>query len=166
MGRTHGVRRGTRYMFSVDYKKHGPTPLQKWFVNYKVGDIVDIKVSMASYCVCGVAAETTSPLSLSWVVGPRFHPHHSPLAVFPCRLAACRFLHITICAFLWSFDHHCSTCTSSPLAHTLPWLPCLVVVVVAGVLLLIERSVDDTLSRCRLRRWGNKTDLMSLTGCS
>jgi large subunit ribosomal protein L21e len=56
MGRTHGVRRGTRYMFSVDYKKHGPTPLQKWFVNYKVGDIVDIKVSMASvlrvWCGC------------------------------------------------------------------------------------------------------------------
>eukprot|EP00037_Helgoeca_nana_P001445 m.26914 g.26914 ORF g.26914 m.26914 type:complete len:163 (-) comp11858_c0_seq1:31-519(-) len=47
MGRTHGVRRGTRYMFSVDYKKHGPTPLQKWFVNYKVGDIVDIKTTGA-----------------------------------------------------------------------------------------------------------------------
>mmetsp|Transcript_146172 Transcript_146172/g.207212 ORF Transcript_146172/g.207212 Transcript_146172/m.207212 type:complete len:163 (+) Transcript_146172:97-585(+) len=47
MGRTHGIRRGTRYMFAVDYKKHGPTPLQKYFVNYKVGDIVDIKTTGA-----------------------------------------------------------------------------------------------------------------------
>eukprot|EP00035_Acanthoeca_spectabilis_P019598 m.428936 g.428936 ORF g.428936 m.428936 type:complete len:163 (+) comp16914_c0_seq1:40-528(+) len=43
MGRTHGIRRGTRYMFAADFKKKGPTHFQKWFVNYKVGDIVDIK---------------------------------------------------------------------------------------------------------------------------
>lgn len=32
-------------MFAADFKKKGPTHFQKWFVNYKVGDIVDIKVS-------------------------------------------------------------------------------------------------------------------------
>jgi len=34
-------------MFSVDYKKNGPIGLKKWFVNYKVGDIVDIKTTGA-----------------------------------------------------------------------------------------------------------------------
>jgi len=30
-------------MFSQDFRKNGPVALTKWFTNYKVGDIVDIK---------------------------------------------------------------------------------------------------------------------------
>ena len=43
MGRTHGIKRGTRYMFARDFRKHGAFGLKKYLVNYKVGDIVDIK---------------------------------------------------------------------------------------------------------------------------
>ena len=39
-----GKRARTRDLFSRPYKKHGATPLQRYFVSYKVGDYVDIIV--------------------------------------------------------------------------------------------------------------------------
>ncbi|KAL9973781.1 hypothetical protein ACROYT_G020283 [Oculina patagonica] len=47
MVNTTGVRRGTRYMFSRDFRKRGVIHLSTYFKNYKVGDIVDIKVNGA-----------------------------------------------------------------------------------------------------------------------
>lgn len=44
MTRTHGVRRGTRDMFSRDFRKHGVIPLAVYMRVYKTGDYVDIKV--------------------------------------------------------------------------------------------------------------------------
>merc|ERR1712189_160613 len=38
-----GIRRGTRYMFSKDFRKKGVIGLQKYFACYRKGDIVDIK---------------------------------------------------------------------------------------------------------------------------
>merc|ERR1719178_149935 len=43
MGRTHGIRRGTRYMFARDFRKRGAFGLTKYMTTYKVGDIVDVK---------------------------------------------------------------------------------------------------------------------------
>eukprot|EP00049_Salpingoeca_infusionum_P016931 m.351224 g.351224 ORF g.351224 m.351224 type:complete len:162 (-) comp16200_c0_seq1:47-532(-) len=43
MTNTHGLRRGTRYMFSRDFRKKGTIGLKTYLTNYKVGDIVDIK---------------------------------------------------------------------------------------------------------------------------
>merc|ERR1719215_2072082 len=38
-----GTRRGTRYMFSKDFRKKGLIGLKTYFANYHKGDIVDIK---------------------------------------------------------------------------------------------------------------------------
>ncbi|XP_040202318.1 60S ribosomal protein L21-like [Rana temporaria] len=43
MTNTRGKRRGTRYMFSRLFRKHGPVPLSTYMRIYKKGDIVDIK---------------------------------------------------------------------------------------------------------------------------
>merc|ERR1712062_180915 len=43
MTNTKGYRRGTRYMFSRQFKKHGVTKLSTYMRVYKRGDIVDIK---------------------------------------------------------------------------------------------------------------------------
>ena len=43
MTNTKGYRRGTRYMFSRPFRKHGIIPLSTYFKCYKRGDIVDIK---------------------------------------------------------------------------------------------------------------------------
>lgn len=48
MGNTKGLRRGTRYMFSRDFRKRGTIGLKTYLTNYKVGDIVDIKASFPS----------------------------------------------------------------------------------------------------------------------
>ncbi|XP_077984200.1 large ribosomal subunit protein eL21-like [Glandiceps talaboti] len=40
---TNGYRRGTRYMFSRDFRKKGPFLLSTYMKLYKRGDIVDIK---------------------------------------------------------------------------------------------------------------------------
>ncbi|XP_053436700.1 60S ribosomal protein L21-like [Nycticebus coucang] len=40
---TKGKRRGTRYMFSRPFRKHGVVPLATYMQIYKKGDIVDIK---------------------------------------------------------------------------------------------------------------------------
>merc|ERR1712070_382895 len=37
-----GVRARTRDLFAKPYKKHGATPLTRYFVVYKVGDYVDV----------------------------------------------------------------------------------------------------------------------------
>ncbi|CAJ0573246.1 unnamed protein product, partial [Mesorhabditis spiculigera] len=42
-----GTRRGTRYMFAKDFKKHGIEPLSTYYRIYKRGDIVDIKANGA-----------------------------------------------------------------------------------------------------------------------
>merc|ERR1712130_722504 len=39
----HGKRRGTRYLFSKDFKKNGVEHLSTYMKVYKVGDIVDVK---------------------------------------------------------------------------------------------------------------------------
>ena len=44
MGHTTGYRRGTRYLFSRSFRKHGPIHLSTYLKVYKRGDIVDIKV--------------------------------------------------------------------------------------------------------------------------
>jgi len=86
MGRTHGIRRGTRDMFAVDYKKHGMAQqaLQRYFVNYKVGDIVDIKVRRVGVWL--PPPRHTRPLASS--------PHAGPCHTTPrpsARLAVCPF---------------------------------------------------------------------------
>ncbi|XP_055094097.1 large ribosomal subunit protein eL21-like [Symphalangus syndactylus] len=43
MTNTKGKRRGTRYMFSRLFRKHGVVPLAMYMRIYKKGDIVDIK---------------------------------------------------------------------------------------------------------------------------
>uniref|UniRef100_A0A8D2IAS5 60S ribosomal protein L21 n=1 Tax=Urocitellus parryii TaxID=9999 RepID=A0A8D2IAS5_UROPR len=43
MMNTKGKRRGTRYMFSRPFRKHGVVPLATCTRIYKKGDIVDIK---------------------------------------------------------------------------------------------------------------------------
>ncbi|KAL5012517.1 hypothetical protein ScPMuIL_011068 [Solemya velum] len=43
MTNTKGYRRGTRYMFSIPFRKHGVIPLSKYMKVYRRGDIVDIK---------------------------------------------------------------------------------------------------------------------------
>ncbi|KAI9824668.1 MAG: 60S ribosomal protein L21A [Sarea resinae] len=47
MGHAAGLRAGTRYAFSRDFKKKGMIPLSTYLKQYKVGDIVDIKVNGA-----------------------------------------------------------------------------------------------------------------------
>jgi hypothetical protein len=39
-----GYRRGTRHLFSRDFKKNGRIPLATYMKIYKRGDIVDVKV--------------------------------------------------------------------------------------------------------------------------
>uniref|UniRef100_A0A8C6H9R5 60S ribosomal protein L21 n=1 Tax=Mus spicilegus TaxID=10103 RepID=A0A8C6H9R5_MUSSI len=43
MMNTKGKRRGTRYMFSRPFRKHGVVPLATYMRIYKKGDTVDIK---------------------------------------------------------------------------------------------------------------------------
>ncbi|CRK96969.1 CLUMA_CG010296, isoform A [Clunio marinus] len=43
MTRTHGYRRGTRDMFSRQFRKHGTIPLSTYMRVYKIGDYVDVK---------------------------------------------------------------------------------------------------------------------------
>ncbi|KGL77201.1 60S ribosomal protein L21 [Tinamus guttatus] len=50
MTNTKGKRRGTRYMFSRPFRKHGVVPLATYMRIYKKGDIVDIKVPSAVQC--------------------------------------------------------------------------------------------------------------------
>jgi len=47
MVNTTGIRRGTRYMFSRDFRKRGVIHLSTYLKTFKVGDIVDIKVNGA-----------------------------------------------------------------------------------------------------------------------
>ena len=47
MTNTKGYRRGTRYMFSRDFRKKGVIHLSTYMTVYKKGDIVDIKVRHA-----------------------------------------------------------------------------------------------------------------------
>ena len=42
MVHSFGVRARTRDLFSKPYKKHGATPFQRYFVNFRAGDYVDI----------------------------------------------------------------------------------------------------------------------------
>ena len=42
MVHSFGVRARTRDLFSKPFKKHGATPFSRYFVNYKVGDYVDV----------------------------------------------------------------------------------------------------------------------------
>jgi hypothetical protein len=46
MGRTHGIRRGTRYMFARDFRKRGSFGITKYLTTYKVGEMVDVKVGL------------------------------------------------------------------------------------------------------------------------
>ena len=48
MGHTKGYRRGTRYLFSRSFRKHGPVNLSTYLKVYRRGDIVDIKVRRVS----------------------------------------------------------------------------------------------------------------------
>ncbi|KAJ8879000.1 hypothetical protein PR048_019606 [Dryococelus australis] len=45
MTNSKGYRRGTRDLFSRKFRRHGTIPLSTYLKVYKVGDIVDIKVS-------------------------------------------------------------------------------------------------------------------------
>ncbi|GAV51995.1 hypothetical protein ZYGR_0AF04670 [Zygosaccharomyces rouxii] len=47
MGKAHGYRSRTRYMFQRDFRRHGALPLSAYLKVYKVGDIVDIKANGA-----------------------------------------------------------------------------------------------------------------------
>ena len=43
MTNTKGYRRGTRYLFSRQFRKKGMIPLSTYMKQYKRGDIVDVK---------------------------------------------------------------------------------------------------------------------------
>ncbi|KAF7679688.1 60S ribosomal protein L21 [Astathelohania contejeani] len=45
--KSHGLRSGTRKLFSQPFRKHGPVKTSKYLQVYKVGDMVDIKVNPA-----------------------------------------------------------------------------------------------------------------------
>lgn len=47
MGHSAGLRSGTRYAFSRSFRKKGVINLSTYLTNYKVGDIVDIRVNGA-----------------------------------------------------------------------------------------------------------------------
>ncbi|CAH0046393.1 unnamed protein product [Clonostachys solani] len=47
MGHSYGKRAGTRYAFSRDFRKKGMIQLSTYLRQYRVGDIVDIKVNGA-----------------------------------------------------------------------------------------------------------------------
>merc|ERR1711964_101281 len=47
MGHPAGLRAGTRYAFSLDFRKKGMIKLSTYLRQYKVGDIVDIKANGA-----------------------------------------------------------------------------------------------------------------------
>ncbi|QKX63882.1 uncharacterized protein TRUGW13939_11054 [Talaromyces rugulosus] len=47
MGHSHGLRAGTRYAFSRDFKKKGFIALSTYLKVYRVGDIVDIRCNGA-----------------------------------------------------------------------------------------------------------------------
>lgn len=47
MTNSKGLRRGTRYMFAKDFRKHGVEHLSTYYKIYKRGDIVDIKANGA-----------------------------------------------------------------------------------------------------------------------
>jgi len=47
MGHSYGKRAGTRYAFSRDFRKKGMINLSTYLRQYRVGDIVDIKVNGA-----------------------------------------------------------------------------------------------------------------------
>ncbi|KAF2453106.1 ribosomal protein Srp1 [Lineolata rhizophorae] len=47
MGHSHGLRAGTRYAFSRGFKKRGNIPLSTYLLQYRVGDIVDVKANGA-----------------------------------------------------------------------------------------------------------------------
>jgi len=47
MTNPHGKRRGTRYLFSKDFKKRGVEHLSTFLKVYRVGDIVDVKANGA-----------------------------------------------------------------------------------------------------------------------
>uniref|UniRef100_A0A1I7XQV7 Large ribosomal subunit protein eL21 n=1 Tax=Heterorhabditis bacteriophora TaxID=37862 RepID=A0A1I7XQV7_HETBA len=47
MTNSKGLRRGTRYMFARDFRKHGVEHLSTYYRIYKRGDIVDIKANGA-----------------------------------------------------------------------------------------------------------------------
>ena len=49
-----GYRRGTRHLFSRDFKKNGRIPLATYMKIYKRGDIVDIKGNGAVQKVCHI----------------------------------------------------------------------------------------------------------------
>ncbi|KAF8515831.1 ribosomal protein L21e-domain-containing protein [Hysterangium stoloniferum] len=47
MPHSFGYRARTRHMFKRGFKEHGPVKLSTFLVNYRVGDIVDIKANAA-----------------------------------------------------------------------------------------------------------------------
>ncbi|KAL2836108.1 ribosomal protein L21e-domain-containing protein [Aspergillus pseudoustus] len=47
MGHSHGLRSGTRYAFSRNFRQKGAIHLSTYLKTYRVGDIVDIKVNGA-----------------------------------------------------------------------------------------------------------------------
>ncbi|KAF8634978.1 hypothetical protein AX15_000701 [Amanita polypyramis BW_CC] len=47
MPHSFGYRARTRHMFQRGFKQHGPIKLSTYLVNYRVGDIVDIKANAA-----------------------------------------------------------------------------------------------------------------------
>ncbi|KAF8357492.1 rpl-21 [Pristionchus pacificus] len=47
MVNSKGIRRGTRYMFARDFRKHGVEHLSTYYRTYRRGDIVDIKANGA-----------------------------------------------------------------------------------------------------------------------
>ncbi|KAL4873619.1 hypothetical protein BDV12DRAFT_192599 [Aspergillus spectabilis] len=47
MGHSHGLRSGTRYAFSRNFRQKGAIALSTYLKTYRVGDIVDIKVNGA-----------------------------------------------------------------------------------------------------------------------
>lgn len=67
MTNSKGYRRGTRDMFSRPYKKHGVIPLSTYMKVYKIGDIVDIKVSQCGIMFFSNIGHKTDQCHLEWL---------------------------------------------------------------------------------------------------
>ncbi|EDL03049.1 mCG17493 [Mus musculus] len=72
MTNTKGKRRGTWYMFSRPFRKHGVVPLATYMGIYKKGDIVDIKgmgtvqKGMTHKCYHGKPGRVYNVPSMPW----------------------------------------------------------------------------------------------------
>jgi hypothetical protein len=73
MTKTKGYRRGTRDMFSRQFRKHGVINLSTFMKTYKIGDYVDVKVSVLYYLLKISTNHSPRIKNKDYVVLPYFY---------------------------------------------------------------------------------------------